>query len=329
MEYRKLGDSGLDVSEVGLGTNNFGEHLDFDATDEVIRKAVDVGINMIDTANSYGGSMSEEFIGRSTKGFRDKVVLATKAGSSRGDGPNQGGASRQHILEQVESSLKRLETDYIDLYQIHFPDPATPIDETLRTLDDLVRQGKVRYVGCSNFASWQVAQAMERAATLGLEPFISVQPHYNMLKRDVEAELLPCCEAYGLGILPYFPLANGFLTGKYRRGQAPPQGTRLAYLRYRQPEGSPPSTLGNPASAERYLTEVNFDVLDRLQAFAAERGHTVVELAIAWLLASPQVGSVIAGATQTEQVEANAGAADWRLTSDDKKELDGVLGGGG
>jgi aryl-alcohol dehydrogenase-like predicted oxidoreductase len=313
MEYRKLGNSGLDVSAVGLGTNNFGGYMNFDATDEVIRKAVDVGINMIDTANTYGDSMSEEFIGKSTKGFRDKVVLATKVGSSRGDGPNQGGASRQHIIEQVEGSLRRLRTDYIDLYQLHLPDPATPIDETLRALDDLVHQGKVRYVGCSNFASWQVAQAMEQAATLGLEPFISVQPHYNILRRDVEAELLPCCEAYALGILPYFPLANGFLTGKYRRGQAPPQGTRLA---------------GNPASAERYLTEANFDVLERLEAFAVERGHTMVDLAIAWLLATPRVGSVIAGATRTEQVEANAGAADWRLTSDDKKELDGILGGG-
>ena len=312
MEYRTLGSSGLQVSVVGLGTNNFGGRLDFQATDTVIKRSVDQGINLLDTANSYGDTRSEEFIGKSTKGIRDQVLLATKVASPRGEGPNRRGASRKHVMEQVELSLRRLQTDYIDLYQIHFPDPNTPIEETLRTLDDLVRQGKVRYAGCSNFQAWQVSQAMERSSKLGLEPFVSVQPSYSMLKRDVEQELVPCCNAYGLGILPYFPLASGFLTGKYRRGETPPDGTRLA---------------GNSRMADTYLTDANFDVLEALEAFAAERGRSMVELAIAWLLANPSVSSVIAGATRPEQVDANAKAADWGLGADEMEGLAGILSG--
>ena len=225
MEYRRLGSSGLEVSEVGLGTNNFGGRMDLRQTQYVVRRSVDLGINLLDTANSYGGSLSEEYIGKSIDGIRDRVLLATKVASSMGDGPNGKGASRSHILEQIEGSLKRLNTDYIDLYQIHFPDPKTPIEETLSTLDDLVRQGKVRYIGCSNFPAWQVARAVEVSRGINLESFVSVQPQYSMLEREVEKELAPCCEAYGLGILPYFPLAHGFLTGKYRRGQPMPDGT--------------------------------------------------------------------------------------------------------
>ncbi len=310
MEYRTLGSSGLQVSVVGLGTNNFGGRLDLKTTETVIRSSVDQGINLLDTANSYGDTRSEEFIGESVKGIRDQVLLATKVASPRGQGPNQQGASRKHVMEQVEMSLRRLQTDYLDLYQIHWPDPNTPIEETLRTLDDLVRQGKVRYIGCSNFQAWQVAQAMERSSTLGLEPFISVQPSYSMLNRDVEQELVPCCKAYGLGILPYFPLANGFLTGKYRRGEMPPDGTRLA---------------GNSGMADKYLTEANFDVLEALEVFAAERSRSIVELAIAWLLANRSVSSVIAGATRPEQVDANAKAADWKLDADEMEQLANVM----
>ena len=309
MEYRRLGNSGLEVSTVGLGTNNFGGRMDAKQTDDVVKKAIDEGINLLDTSNSYGRTLSEEYIGKSIKDVRDQVLLATKVASPMGEGPNAGGTSRKHIMDQVELSLKRLDTDYLDLYQIHFPDSRTPIEETLRTLDDLVRQGKVRYIGCSNFASWQVAQAMETADALHLEPFISAQPEYSMLDRRPEAELIPCCEAYGLGLLPFYPLASGFLTGKYRRGEAAPEGTRLART---------------SARSEATLTDANFDLLEALESFTAERGHTMVELAFAWLLGHPVVSSVIAGATKTGQVADNAKAADWHLTPEDMKEIDGI-----
>ncbi|MBI4197487.1 MAG: aldo/keto reductase [Chloroflexi bacterium] len=310
MEYRRLGNSGLEVSVVGLGTNNFGGRMDYAQTERVVKQVVEVGLNMIDTSNSYGSTKSEEYIGKAVKGMRDKVLLATKVASPMGQGPNQRGTSRKHILEEVDKSLKRLDTDYLDLYQVHFPDQRTPIEETLRTLDDLVRQGKVRYIGCSNFAGWQIAQAMETAKALHLEPFVSDQPEYSMLRREVEKEVAPCCGAYGLGILPFFPLASGFLTGKYKRGQAAPEGTRLA---------------GNSRQASSLLTNANFDVLEGLENFAAERGHSMVDLAFAWLLANPVVSSVIAGATKPEQVTENAKAGDWHLTSADMKALDGLL----
>ena len=313
MEYRKLGSSGLDVSVVGLGTNNFGRRLDYEASERVVLAALYEGVNTIDTSNSYGDSLSEEYIGRALEGRRGEVVIATKVASPRGDGPNSVGASRKHILDQIEGSLRRLRTDHVDLYQIHFPDPATPIDETLRTLDDLVKAGKVRYTGCSNFAGWQLAQAMERAIAVGAEPFASVQPPYSMLQREIEKELVPCCEEYGVGILPYFPLANGLLTGKYRRGQPAPEGTRLG-------DDSP--------RARATLGGADYDVLEALEAFAAARGRTMVELAIAWLLANPLVGSVIAGATRPEQVQGNASAAGWELSENEMGELDGVLCGG-
>jgi len=310
MEYRRLGNSGLEVSVVGLGTNNFGGRMDYEATERVVKQTVEVGINMIDTSNSYGNGKSEEFIGKATKGMRDKVIIATKFASAMGQGPNQRGTSRKHILAEVEKSLQRLQTDYIDVYQVHFPDQRTPIEETLRTLDDLVRQGKVRYIGCSNFAGWQIAQAMEVAKANGLEPFVSDQPEYSMLRRDVEKEVVPACRAYSMGILPFYPLASGFLTGKYKRGEAAPTGTRLA---------------GNSRQAGNLLTSANFDVLETLENFAAERGHTMVDLAFAWLLANPLVSSVIAGATKPEQVTENAKTAGWNLTAEDMKALDGML----
>ncbi len=310
MEYRRLGRSGLEVSTVGLGTNNFGRRMDPKQTDRVIQQAAELGINLLDTSNSYSNGVSEEYIGKSVKGIRSQFVLATKVATPTGKGPNQGGASRIHIMEQVEASLKRLGTDYIDLYQMHYTDPNTPIEETLTTLDDLVKQGKVRYIGCSNYAAWQVSEAILTSRALQVESYVSAQPEYSMLNRAVEKELVPCCKAYGVGILPYFPLANGFLTGKYRRGQPAPDGTRLA-----EPSGR----------GAAILTEANYDVLEGLEAFATGRGRSMVELAIAWLLANPQVGSVIAGATKPEQLVANAKAAEWHLTAQEMQEIEGIL----
>ena len=213
MKYRKLGNSGLDVSTVGLGTNNFGGRIDLESTKEVIHKSIDLGINFFDTANTYGNQLSEEYIGKViTKELRREVIIATKVGMDMGGVPNNIGASRKHILQQVEDSLRRLNTDYIDLYQMHRPDPNTPILETLTTLNDLVRQGKVRYIGCSNYASWQIAEAMETSKRESIEPFICNQPEYSMLNRSIEKEVIPVCEHYGIGILPFFPLASGFLT---------------------------------------------------------------------------------------------------------------------
>jgi aryl-alcohol dehydrogenase-like predicted oxidoreductase len=307
MEYRQLGRSGLQVSAVGLGTNNFGRRLDAEGTAAVINKALDMGINMIDTSNSYGDGLSEEYIGRTLKGKRHQALIATKVSSVVGDGPNQGGNSRQHIVAEVENSLRRLDTDYIDLYQIHWVDPQTPIEETLHALDDLVHQGKVRYIGCSNFKAWQVCEAVWTSRSLGISRFASVQPRYNIMDREIESELVPFCDEYGVGILPYYPLANGFLTGKYRKGQPPPAGTRLA------------------EEDRDMLNETNFEVLQGLEGFAEKRGHTVLELAFAWLLAKGSVSSVIAGATKPEQVVSNAEAAGWRLTNADLAEIDALL----
>ncbi|MCI0439290.1 MAG: aldo/keto reductase [Chloroflexi bacterium] len=306
MEYRQLGNSGLQVSVIGLGTNNFGRRVDARGAELVINHAVDMGINMIDTANSYSAGQSEEYIGRAIKGKRDKVVIATKVSSRMEEGPNNAGNSRLHILREVENSLRRLGTDYIDLYQIHWWDDNTPIEETLGTLNELIRQGKVRYIGCSNFAAWQVCESAWAAKTLGLNPFVSVQPQYSMLDRRVEKELVPFCGKYGVGIVPYYPLANGFLTGKYRRGEGAPEGTRLSQ------------------NDRGMFTDANFDLLEELEAFAKERGHTMLDLAFAWLLATPSVSSVIAGATRVEQVIANAKTAGWHLSKDEKAEVDGL-----
>ncbi len=308
MQYRQLGTSGLQVSAIGLGTNNFGRRLDAAATETVVHAALDAGVNMIDTSNSYGSGYSEEFIGRALNGRRHEAVIATKVSSRVSDGPNNAGNSRKHIYDQVDVSLRKLRTDYIDLYQIHWWDPNTPIEETLRALDELIRVGKVRYAGCSNFAAWQVCESHWTAKTLGINEFVSMQPHYSMLYRKPEEEMIPFCEKYGIGILPYYPLENGFLTGKYRRGKPAPDGTRLS-------EGD-----------RGTLTSENFDILEGLEAFASERGHTILELAFAWLLASPMVSSVIAGATRVEQVEANATSASWSLTAKEVEEVNAILG---
>ncbi len=313
MQYRRMGSSGLHVSVVGLGTNNFGFRMDEESSIRVCRHAMDEGINFIDTADSYGNGLSEERIGMALKGNRHDAIIATKAANPVGEGPNKRGASRHHIMNQVEASLRCLQTDYIDLYQIHRPDANTPIEETMRALDDLVSQGKVRYIGCSNFSAWQVCEANWTARAGNLAQFVTVQPEYNMLNRTVELELVPFCHEYNIGILPFYPLASGFLTGKYRQDQPLPEGARLT---------------GNQRAQANTLTEKNYAMLSRLETFAEERGHPVVELAIAWLLANSAVCSVIAGATKNEQVTANVKAADWVLTPEDMTEVDEILRSG-
>ena len=306
MEYRRLGDSGLVVSVVGLGANNFGRRIGVDDTRAVVDAAIDAGITLIDTADVYGDS--ELLVGEVLEGRRDQVVLATKFGGNlQGANGTDWGArgSRRYIRKAVLRSLTRLRTDYIDLYQIHQPDALTPIEETLSALDDLVREGLVRYVGSSNFTGWQVADADWTASNNQTTRFISAQNHYSLAERGVEAELSGACERFGVGILPYFPLANGLLTGKYARGTDAPAGTRLAD----RPE---------------YFTDERMSLLDRLNDFAKARGVGVLDVAISGLAAQPAVGSVIAGATNPEQVQANAAALSWQPTDEDLTELDTI-----
>jgi aryl-alcohol dehydrogenase-like predicted oxidoreductase len=309
VEYRKLGNSGLRVSEVGLGANQFGGKVDERETKELIDQALELGINLIDTADIYQDGRSESFIGQAVEGRRDELVLATKVGIKSGDGPNDSGASRQHIMDSVDKSLQRLRTDYIDLYQIHWWDPDTPVAETMRALDDLVTSGKVRYIGASNYAAWQLAHSNDVALAAGWNQFVSVQPHYHMLERGIEQELVPCCETFEVGILPYFPLAGGFLTGKYRRGEEPPSGSRGETSSY----------------VQKYFTAENFDTIEALEDWARERGHDIVELAIAWLLAQPQLSSVISGVTSPEHVRANARAAAWKLSEAEEEEVRAII----
>jgi aryl-alcohol dehydrogenase-like predicted oxidoreductase len=309
MEYRQLGSSGLKVSQIGLGGNPFGWFIEEGDSSDVVNKALELGINFIDTADIYDQGRSETFLGNILKGRRSEVLIATKFGGRMGDGPNDSGGSRAHIMDAIEASLQRLQTDYVDLYQIHFFDNDTPLEETLRALDDLVRSGKVRYIGCSNFAAWQLSDALGVSKANSLNAFVSVQPEYNLLNRRIEKDLIPCCEAHNIGIVPYQPLAGGFLTGKYRPGEPPPEGTRLA---------------NRPQMANRALTEQNFEMLSKLETFASERGHTVGELALAWLLSRPTVSSIIAGTTKPEQVEANVAAAEWQLTPEEVAEVDEI-----
>jgi aryl-alcohol dehydrogenase-like predicted oxidoreductase len=307
MEYRRLGNSGLKVSEIGLGGNVFGKWADEQTSIAVINHALDLGINYIDTADMYGQGLSEELIGKAVKNKRSQFIIATKFGYPMGDGPNQSGASRYYIMKAADASLRRLQSDYIDLYQVHLPDPTTPIEETLRALDALVRTGKVRYIGCSNFAAWQLCEALWLSKVNNLHSFVTVQPRYNLLERQIETELVPCCQAYDIGVIPWGPLVGGFLTGKYRKGQEAPSGTRL----------SQPYPLYN-----NIFTEANWNKLAKLEAFAIECGHNMGELAIAWLLAKPWISTVIAGARKTEQVSANATAAKWKLTAEEVSKVD-------
>jgi aryl-alcohol dehydrogenase-like predicted oxidoreductase len=308
MEYRQLGDSGLAVSVVGLGCNNFGGRIDADQTNTVVAAAVDEGITLFDTADVYGGEpgLSETLLGKALGSSRDNVVIATKfGGDMRGaNGPDWGvRGSRRYIRKAVEGSLRRLGTDWIDLYQLHHPDPVTPIDETLAALSELVAEGKVRYIGSSQFAGWQVADADWAARTAGHERFISAQNKYSLLDRVAEDELVPACEHLGIGILPYFPLESGLLTGKYKRGEVAPDGTRLAKMPDR-------------------LAAADFDKIEALETFAAERDLSILDVAIGGLAAQPAVASVIAGATRPEQVAENVRAGAWDPSPEDLAALD-------
>ncbi len=314
MEHRNLGNSGLKVSLVGLGCNNFGGRLDAEGTKAVVDKCIDVGITFFDTADVYGGrGKSEEYLAPALKPHRRNIVIATKSASPMGEGPYWRGASRKYLMDAVDDCLRRLDTDFIDLYQVHVPDGDTPTEETMRALDDIVKSGKVRYIGNSNYAGWQVVDAAWVARTEHLTPFITAQNQYNLLERNIERELVPACKKYGLSILPYFPLASGFLTGKYRPGEPAPEGTRLA---------------GMGPMASRILNEKNYDTLMKLEGLAQNSGHSMLDLAIGWLASLPHVGSVIAGATKPEQVEQNARAGEYRLAPDEMKEVDEILGVG-
>ena len=308
MEYRNLGNSGLKVSAVGLGCNNFGMRNDAEQTRAIVHRSLDEGITLFDTADIYGNrGASEEMLGKALGERRRDAVVATKFGMAMGDGPYLRGGSRRYIMSAAEASLKRLGTDYIDLYQIHQPDPETPQQETLEALNDLVRSGKVRYIGSSNFAAWQAVDAHWISRANGLASYVSAQNQYNLLDRRIERELVPACRQFGVGILPYFPLASGFLTGKYRRGAEPPKGTRLSLIK---------------RMADQTLTDENFAKLERLDKFARDHNHTLLELAVGWLASQPQVSSVISGATSPEQVTENVKAGNWKLTSEELAEVD-------
>jgi aryl-alcohol dehydrogenase-like predicted oxidoreductase len=311
MRYRPVGDSGLRVSVAGLGCNNFGRRLDLGATRAVVDAAIEAGITLLDTADIYGnGGGSEDVLGQVLAGRRDQIVLASKFGFGdfdMGYGAAAGAkGGRAYIRRAVERSLRRLRTDYLDLYQIHTPDPVTPVAETLAALTELVAEGKVRYLGNSNFTGWQIADAAHVARAVGAVPFVSAQNHWSLLERGAEAEVVPAARHFGLGVLPYYPLANGLLTGKVRKGQPLPPGARLA-------------------SRPGYVTEAKLDRVEALISWANQRGLTVLEVAIGALAAQPGCASVIAGATSPEQVKANAAAADWLPSAAELAELDQLV----
>ncbi|MGA8206429.1 MAG: aldo/keto reductase [Candidatus Dormiibacterota bacterium] len=309
LERRELGRGGPLVSVVGLGTNNFGRRMEDDAVGPVVDTALDRGINLFDTADIYGSGESERLLGRALRGRRGEALIATKFGMPRGgEDPEQRRGTPAYIRDAVESSLRRLDVEVIDLYQMHQPDPTTPIAETLGAMHQLVQQGMVRWIGCSNFAAWQVVDANWTARSLGLTQFVSAQNEYSLLDRTIEAELLPALDHLSMGLLPYSPLANGLLTGKYHRGEAPPPGSRGSL----------------PGFAQLLEDETRFDVLDRLEGFAKERGISLLQVAIGSLLGRPQVGSVIAGATTPEQVVANVEAASWIASTTDWAELERI-----
>jgi aryl-alcohol dehydrogenase-like predicted oxidoreductase len=313
MEYRNLGRSGLKVSALGLGGNTFGWYIDEPSSEAVINHALELGINFIDTADMYDTGRSEEYIGKTLKGRRTQIVIATKFAGAMGEGVNEVGGSRWYIMRAVEASLKRLNTDYIDLYQMHEPDPTTPIEETLRALDDLVKAGKVRYVGCSNFAAWQLSEALWTSHINNLNSFVTVQTKYNLFERQIEEELVPCCKTHGVGVIPWGPLAGGFLTGKYRRGEQLPT----------VPPGKRPTKAFNRLYGP-VVTDTNWERLDKLNAFAKARGHKMGELAIAWLLSHPWLSAVIAGATRPEQLDANISGASWKLSSEELAQIEQI-----
>jgi aryl-alcohol dehydrogenase-like predicted oxidoreductase len=314
MKYRTLGASGLEVSLVGLGCNNFGLRMEIEASQAVIHKALDCGITLFDTADVYGNKGgSETALGRYLGERRKEIVIATKFGNSMDATGTLRGASRRYIVQAVEASLKRLNTDWIDVYQLHKPDPTTPVEETMRSLDDLVRQGKIRYFGCSGAAAWQLIDMQWTAKHHNLNRLVSGEMEYSLLAREPEREHVAAMLAHGIGLLPYYPLASGFLTGKYKRGDAMPAGARLTrFSRY----------------SDRFMTETNWTYLENLEAFAKARGHSLLDLAIGWLAAQPVVSSIIAGATKPEQLDLNVKALDWQLNQQDLIEIDRLTGRG-
>ena len=310
MEYRQLGRAGVQVSVIGLGTNRFGAvQVPQEEVTTILDAAVDLGVNFIDASDTYVQGRCEETLGQALKGRWNRFVVATKGGLPMGEGPNDRGASRYHIVQALEASLRRLQSDHVDVYYMHRWDPTTPLEETLRALDDLVRQGKIGYLGASAYAAWQLAQANMLAELRGWLPFVVLQSEYNMFQQQVEQEVLPYCRAAGVGFVPYAPLAGGFLTGKYQRGAPPPAGSRG--------ESSP--------NVQRYMTIPYYDAIDALTAWAAARGRGMNELAQAWLMAQPQVCSVITGATSLEHVLHNVQAASWTLTSAEVDEINALL----
>ncbi len=309
MEYKNLGISGLKVSRICLGTNNFGGQISENDSIAIVNKALDCGINVIDTADVYTGGISEEIIGKAVKGRRDEAIIATKVGFGVGQAPNRGGLSRKHILSQVEHSLKSLQTDFIDLYYLHRFDPETPLEESLRTFNDLVREEKVRYIACSNFAAWQIAKAHEICETHDLERFVAVQPPYNLLQRDAEKDLLPYCQQEGLGVLTYTPLMGGFLTGKYSMAAPPPAGSRYEY---------------NQRLWQRVNQESNFAVLEQLEKVAEDIDIPISKLAIAWILKNPTVTAPIVGASSIEQIDENCRLTEIKLGDETYQRLNDI-----
>ena len=323
MNYRNLGNSGILVSEIGLGTNNFGRKLNYKESEVIIKSSLDHGINLLDTADMYSNGLSEEYIGKATKENRDQYIIASKGGMNPmpsptdtkvaqriNEGPNKSGLSSVHIKRSVDESLKRLQTDYIDLYQTHIFDPYTRQEETLKALDDLVTQGKIRYIGCSNYMAFELVEGIHISRKYGWAEFATIQPEFSMFEREPESELIHACDKYNVGILPYFPLASGFLTGKYKRNLIPEDG-RLAG--------------GNTAWSEKWLNDENFEIIENLEFWANKKGITMVQLAFAWLLSKRSVSSVIAGATRVEQVKSNSEASGVELTKNDLEEIDKIL----
>ena len=310
MEYRNLGTSGLRVSTVGLGCNNFGMRLDLEETRAVVDRAIEKGITLFDTADMYGArGGSEEQLGEILGPRRKDIVLASKFGMAMSDDGTKIGASRRYIMSAVDDSLTRLKTDWLDLYQLHQEDPLTPMEETLRALEDLVTQGKVRYIGCSNLKSWQVVESQWISKSSSITRFVSCQDEYNILNREIERELIPAMQRYGCGLLPYFPLASGLLTGKYQSNKMP-EGARLTDM---------------PTFANRvYVTDENFSIVEKLNVFAKQHGHSLLELAFSWMAARPTTASIIAGATKPEQIDANVDAIGWKMTPEQISEVDNL-----
>jgi 1-deoxyxylulose-5-phosphate synthase len=316
MEYRQLGCTGVRVSEISLGTGGqFGGRVDQEAAKRIVAAALDVGINYVDTANIYGDGHSEEYLGPALQGIRHEIVLGSKGMQRTGPGQNEWGASRYNLMNALEASLRRLRTDHLDLYQVHLYDATTPMEETMRALDDMVSSGKVRYVGASQYQAWQVCRSNDIAERYGWVRFVTTQVHYHLLERECEREMAPFCRATRVGILAFFPLAAGLLAGRYKLGQPFPEDSRAAaFERTRR-------------YLDRYGTPANFAIIDRLSGWAAQRGHTLAELAIAWLLTEPSVSSVVVGASKPEHVTANAAASDWRLTAEEAAEVRGIVEG--